>query len=154
MLGDQPIDVAGEGLEALQRIDWDHLDPATGVHQWRMPPETQVDDGAITGHCVFDEWPDEAAIIADLVDPPDHVVAGTQIVEHEVEAAQSGGDPLRIGWIRHFGDTRRCRRRLGHAPLSLRRRLMVDGWARDGRRISRSGAIGYPDERPTQPVAA
>ena len=122
---DQAVDVAGEGLEAAQGVDRDDLDARSGRDQGRMSAEAQIDDGAIACDGLRDKGLDEAAVVLDVVDAPDDVVADAQAVEDAIESGESGRDALGAGDLEvvlHRRDLGRQGRRLGLATLSGRRR--------------------------------
>ena len=93
-LGDDLVHRAGEVLETQGRVQSVHLDAVEIVQQGAMLAEAQVDQSAALGSGPFGERLDELAVLGQVVDLPDHVVAEPQAVEDAVEAGDARAGPV------------------------------------------------------------
>src|SRR5690554_4651173 len=86
----------GESFKAIQSIDVFGVDVGVCGHQRRMLDKTQINDTAPGGRRRLNKWSNESAIVVQIVDSPDHIIANSQAVKNVIQPREAGGNPVAI----------------------------------------------------------
>ena len=94
MLFDQVPDPAGKTLETAEGINGDGADRRVLVNDRRMLAEAEIDDLPAGVGGSIQKGKNESAVIVQIGDPPDNIVADSQAIQHLIQTGQSGGHPV------------------------------------------------------------
>ena len=94
MLFDQVPDPAGKTFEAAEGINGDGAHRGVPVNDRGMLAEAEVDDLPAGVGGSVQEGKNESAVVVQIGDPPDNVVADSQAIQHLIQTGQPGGHPV------------------------------------------------------------
>src|SRR5690554_95817 len=86
----------GERFKAIQSIDVFGVDVGVCGHQRRVLAKTQINDAAPGGRRRLDKWSNKPAIVVQVVDSPDHIIANSQAIKNVIQPREAGGNPVVI----------------------------------------------------------
>src|SRR5690606_36842722 len=94
MLFYQVPDAAGKTFEAAEGVDGDGAHRRVLVNDRRMLAEAEIDDLPAGVGGSIQKGQNESAVVVLIGDPPDHLVADSQAIQHLIQTGQPGGNPV------------------------------------------------------------